>query len=64
LTDYRHIFIDSAESHVATLGGNFLNNFINIGVVEKGFCVVSVLAKFYGCSIDYLLGLTNYKKIK
>jgi len=23
-----------------------------------------VLAKFYGCSVDYILGLTNHKKIK
>jgi hypothetical protein len=35
------MFVDSDEKQVAVLGGNYLQNFLATGSLEKGFCAVS-----------------------
>lgn len=41
MSDLRSMFVDSSEQEVATLGGNYLQNFLAGGVLNKGFCTVS-----------------------
>lgn len=37
----KQLFIDPSENEVAILGGGYLQNFINNGSLENGFCIVS-----------------------
>lgn len=39
--DSKKLFVDADEKEISILGGDYLNNFLEMGTLECGFCVVS-----------------------
>lgn len=63
MENLQSMFVDANEKQIATLGGNYLRNFLATGSLDKGFCTISDKRVYFRGKCFYKSG-NNYKNSK